>query len=143
MDRLFPARPTDASLCWGLGYLEVSPTPRALCHVPEQFLRCGIARCHARGWGVLPSGRACTWPAMVFGWVVRVKLHPHECQGPRLPSRTLPMSFTHSSFDVTADRWKCLVEVTALFKCDESSLHNKICDFLKQKLKQKNNEHLA
>ena len=44
--------------------------------------------------GPLPLGsvvvmRGCTWSTTVFGWVVRVNWHSHECQHPKFSCRTL------------------------------------------------------
>lgn len=37
----------------------------------------------------LGSAIVCTWSATLFGWVMSVKCHPHECKGPRFLSKTL------------------------------------------------------
>ena len=77
---------------WDLGNVEARSTPWALYCVPradsEQCLCCVRAHCP------LPLGsvvvmRGCTWSTIVFGWVVHVKWHSHECQHSRFLSRTL------------------------------------------------------
>ena len=58
--------------------------------------------------------RACTWSAMVFGLVVPVKWHSHECQDKSFLSKTVhfnkminALRFTvHSPINVVADRCK-------------------------------------
>lgn len=64
-----PVSLTGAQSDWDLGNLEALSTIKALCCVPQADpeLFCGV------------SVRGCTWSTKVFGWVVCVKWHPHEC----------------------------------------------------------------
>ena len=102
-------------VCWGVGPPWIRPAPAcptvALSGIwgiwrPGQhlgpftvFLRLFLSRClwcvreHCPAGGPLPSSSVvvmsgCTWSTTVFGWVICVKWHPHECQHPRFPSRT-------------------------------------------------------
>ena len=62
------------------------------------------------------------WSTAVFGWVVHVKCHSHECQHPRFPGRT-PICYVMinviyiSGFNIMADLYVHLLksqEITLL-----------------------------
>lgn len=78
----------------------------SLCGLTSHIVLLGGTNVSRVNWG----HGVCVWSARVFGQMVCVKCHPHDCQDPGCPSRILHcswssmfLSFTVTGFNVVVD----------------------------------------
>ena len=95
---LVPAHPMDARSDWDLGNLEVDLPPCTLYPVPQDISKlyssCGRVHCPAGRTTAIREGprlRGCSWSAVVFGWVLCLRLHPHECHELKVPQQNIAL----------------------------------------------------